>query len=140
MSNDEDKTKSQSLVKYEPQQSLALVDRFELYAEKKKRELREALERGDVADPITATLVGWGLSTAWASAATSAILMAASVGVSLAMSALTPGQKLLEERGRRTGDQVINAELGILIPEIYAADLSEAQPLRSIWSLCTRQR
>jgi len=132
----EDKNKSQALVKYEPKLP-ALIERLE----KKKRELREALERGQVADPITAAFVGWGLSAAWASAATSAILIAASAGVSMLTAALTPRQRgAIEERGRRTGDLIIGSELGLLIPEIYAGDLSETQPIRSIWSLCTRRQ
>ncbi|MEK6281888.1 MAG: phage tail protein [Acidobacteriota bacterium] len=110
MDNDKDKDKPDALVKYEPK-SLTFAERLD----KKKRELREALERGEVSDPITAAIGAITL--------TQALLAGASVAISiltpLIAGALTPRQKFLEERGRRTGDLVINSELGVLIPEVY---------------------
>lgn len=119
------------LVPFEPK-PLSLKERADAWKERARRSLREALEKGLVGDPITAIVT----SSYFIGAAISTGL---SVASALITSALTPRQKITEERGRRTGEMIIAAELGILIPEVYAADLSEAQPLTSIWSLCTRQ-
>jgi hypothetical protein len=132
--DDKKESQSQALVKYEPQ-PLTVVERAELYAERKRQELRGSLERREIHDPFTMAVFGMHVGKFLLFTAAS---IALSVGSSLAISALTPKQKFTEERGRRTGDLIINSELGMLIPEVYAADLSVAQPLRSIWSLCTR--
>src|SRR5688572_4763889 len=113
--------KNQSLIPYEPPiegEPLTLVDKLELYSEAKRREFREALERGQVNDPITAIV---SIATLKALAISAAV----SVGTALLTSVLTPKQRFTEERGRRTGELVINSELGILIPEVYFGALSD---------------
>lgn len=110
MNNERDKEKSDALVLYEPK-PLTFAQKLD----KAKRELQQALERGDVADPITAAIAGITVSQ-WILAGAS---LAISILTPVIAGALTPRQKLLEERGRRTGDLVINSELGILIPEVY---------------------
>jgi hypothetical protein len=108
------KDESQALIKYEPK-PLALLERLELYAEKKKQEFEEALERGRVSDPITGSVI---LTSLIVSAATTA-------ATTILTTLLTPRQKIVEERGRRTGELVINSELGVLIPEVYFGMLSD---------------
>ncbi|HEX8774901.1 MAG TPA: phage tail protein [Pyrinomonadaceae bacterium] len=80
----------------------------ESFVERKRRELREAFGRGEVADPIS-ILVSIGISAA---------LYTASYAL---QSAFAPKPKPIE-KGRTTGDMVINAELGILLNEIYFGD------------------
>lgn len=118
MDNEQDKDKSQALVKYEPQ-PLTVVDRLELYAERKRQELRESLQDRQVHDPITGAI--FTIATLKALAISAAV----SIGTALLTSVLTPKQRFTEERGRRTGDLVINSELGILIPEVYFGMLDD---------------
>lgn len=93
------------------QTGLVLYDRTQAPLEKKRRELEEALERGEVGDPASLLAIGILVVATYATA---------KVGAWLA----SRGQPKSgpQERGRMTGELAMNAELGVLIPEIYGGD------------------
>lgn len=88
--------------------------KFEEVKERKRAELREALEKKDIADPITALVVG----ISWQALAFSAAATAASILLTQALQPKPQKQTV----GRLSGAlQLMNSEQGIFIPEIYGA-------------------
>lgn len=100
-----------------------MIEEFkEAYREtlaRKRAEFEAALERGDIADPITGTILTIATLKAIAiSAAVSTVVAAASYGLSRAFAPKPPRQQF----GKMTGSlQIQNSEQGIMIPEIYGA-------------------
>ncbi len=91
--------------------------KFEELAAKKRKELEDALDRGDVADPITATL--FTIATLKAVAVSVAVSVA-SYAVSRAFAPKPPKQTI----GKLSGTiQIMNSEQGLMIPEIYGRQI-----------------
>jgi hypothetical protein len=87
-----------------------IKETFEELKARKKAELEGAIERGEVAEPIS-------LSALFVSLAVSAAISTASYFVSRA---LTPKQRF--QQGKLSGSlQLQNSEQGLMIPEIYGA-------------------
>jgi hypothetical protein len=106
----DEQNKCAALVLYEPQ-ALTVSERLMARAERKRAELRESLERGEVAEPISLTAV-------LVSVAISASLSAASYFL---QRAFAPKPKPIEQ-GRMSGTLVIQSGLGVMVNEIYGGD------------------
>src|ERR1044071_2089739 len=98
-----------------------LRDRLEEYgelAERRREELRRSLEGGEVADPLSATILGVTIGQMLLGAA---ISVGVSLGTSLLTRALTPRQKFTT--GQLQGTlQVPQSDMGLPIVEGYGAD------------------
>src|SRR5215213_5441460 len=83
--------------------------------ELKRREVEQALRKGQVADPISASLL--------TSLAISAVVSAATAGVSYLVQRATAPKPSPITKGALSGSfQVMNSEQGLFIMEIYGAD------------------
>src|SRR5687767_2594907 len=84
--------------------------------ERKLAELREALDRGDIADPFTIA----GVVITWQAIAVSAAVSAGVAAASYALSRAFAPKPPRGQQGKLTGSlQLQNSEQGMFIPEIY---------------------
>jgi hypothetical protein len=96
--------------------------KYQEVMERKRAELQAAIDNRELADPITATFVAWGLSAAWASAATAAVVSIAVSAASYALSRAFAPKPQKQTIGKLQGSlQLMNSEQGIMIPEVYGA-------------------
>lgn len=80
----------------------------------KLQQLKDALKAGEVRDPFSGTIfAGWLIG--------SIISTGVSIGTALLTRAFAPKPKPIE-RGRMTGELIINSEQGVMIPEVYGGD------------------
>lgn len=85
---------------------------------KKRREFEEAINDGLVADPVTTAIFG---VTAFKFLAGVGVSVGLSIGSALLTRALAPKPKPIE-KGRLTGDLLMDSSQGLFIPEVYGAD------------------
>ena len=108
---DNQENKCTALIPYEKPE----IVRAESFIERKRRELREAMEKGQVHDPFS---IGLGTTLLYG-----LITTGAGIGLSLLASTLTPKQKLAPQQvGRQSGRLSISSQLGQLISEVYFGD------------------